>query len=75
MKDANKAVRGMSRRPKPTESAGKTFGRAEEDLVQFVCYLTPDERRRLKMLSAKTDTPMTRIVSDLIRAELDRRDV
>ena len=43
MKDANKAVRGMSRRPHPTESAGKTFGRAEEDLVQQGCLLANDQ--------------------------------
>lgn len=77
MKDTNKkAVQGMARRPHPAHpESGKTFDRNSEDLVQFVCYLTPDERRRLKILSAQTDTPMTRIVSDLIRAELDQQGI
>lgn len=77
MKDANKkVVQGMARRPHQSHpEVGKTFDRNSEDLVQFVCYLTPDERRRLKILSAQTDTPMTKIVSDLIRAELNKQDI
>jgi|LSQX01.1.fsa_nt_gb predicted DNA-binding protein len=46
----------------------------QTDLVKVTYYLTKETRMRLRILSAKTDKPITAIVDEAVKAYLDAHE-
>ena len=44
----------------------------QNDLVRVTYYLTRETRMRLRILSAKTDKPITAIIDEAVIAYLDK---